>query len=298
MGNLFLNSPLVWEKMELKKEDYINIINNALEEDVKDGDITSESIIPKDSMSKASLISKDDGIVCGIQVFMDTMQEPDPNIKFIVNFKDGDKVKKGDTILNIEGRTRSILKSERVALNFIQRMSGIATKTYRYVSKIKDYKTKILDTRKTLPCFRKLDKYAVFIGGGKNHRMGLYDMFLIKENHIKAVSEISVAVTRARNFMKDIKVEVETTNLDEVKEACLSGADRIMLDNMDNETITKASNIVKDHNKKKNINIEIEVSGNITEERLISLAEIGIDYISMGELTHSVKAFDLSLIID
>ncbi len=284
--------------MELKKEDYLDIIKNALEEDVKDGDITSESIIPKDSMSKASLTSKDEGVICGIQVFIDTMHETDPNINFKKHSKDGNRVNKGDTILNMEGRTRSILKSERVALNFIQRMSGIATKTNLYVSKIKNYKTKILDTRKTLPCFRKLDKYAVFVGGGQNHRMGLYDMFLIKENHIKAVSEISVAVTRARNFMKDIKIEVETTNLEEVTEACLSNADRIMLDNMDNNTIKQAVNIVKDYNKKKNINIEIEVSGNITEERLLSLAEIGVDYISMGELTHSVKAFDLSLIID
>jgi nicotinate-nucleotide pyrophosphorylase (carboxylating) len=284
--------------MELKKEDYIPIINMALEEDVHDGDITSESIIDKESISKASLVSKDDGIICGTEVFCNTMLEVDPHVKFDKHFKDGDSVKYGDVILNMNGKTRTILKCERIALNLIQRMSGIATKTNKYVNKIKDYKTKILDTRKTPPGYRKLDKYSVFIGGGKNHRMGLYDMFLIKENHIKLVSDISVAVTRARNYIPGIPIEIETTNLDEVREACMSNADRIMLDNMDNETIAQAVKIVKDYNQKKDLSIEIEVSGKITEERLVSLAQLGVDFISMGELTHTVKAFDLSLLIE
>lgn len=283
--------------MILKREYYLHLIRLALEEDIGEGDITSEAIIPHNTVSEALLIAKEDGIICGVDVFCDTMFEVDTDIEIHKNLLDGEEIKSGEVLISLKGKTISILKAERTALNFIQRMSGIASKTFRYVSKIKNYKTKILDTRKTLPAFRMLDKYAVFIGKGNNHRIGLYDMFLIKENHIKAVSEISVAIIRARNFQTSVKIEVETTNLEEVKEACLCCPNVIMLDNMNNENVEKALSIIKNHNKKHKKHIKTEVSGNVTEDRLIFLAKVGVDFISMGELTHSVKAMDLSLII-
>lgn len=285
--------------MELKKEDYEHLIELALIEDLRDGDITSEAMLSRGSISTAKLIAKQDGVICGIEVFCDVMLEVDPILKIDRYFKDGDCVKFGDEILRIHGKTMSILKAERSALNFMQRMSGIATKTKKYSEMIRQFKTEILDTRKTIPAFRLLDKYSVLTGGGTNHRMGLYDMFLIKENHIRAVGdEISVAVTKARNYkIKGAKIEVETTNLEEVKEACLSNADVVMLDNMNDELVKEALSIINEYNAKHNTDIKSEASGNITEERLLSLAQLGVDYISMGELTHSVKAFDLSLLI-
>ncbi len=283
--------------MQLNKTDYLDLIIAGLKEDVKTGDITSESIIEKDSVSRATLISKDHGVICGIDVFCDTMLQVDNTLEFTKYVKDGDQIKKGDVVLGIKGNTISILKAERTALNFIQRMSAIATKTNKYLTMIENTNTKILDTRKTLPGYRVLDKYSVFVGGGANHRMGLYDMFLIKENHIKAVSGLAKAVERARQYRNDINIEVETTNLDEVKEACESHVDIIMLDNMSNDLVGKAINIIKEYNSLHGLKIKAEVSGNITGERLISLAKMDVDFISMGELTHTVKAFDLSLLI-
>lgn len=283
--------------MELKKEYYEKLIEQAIIEDIGDGDITTEAIIPSNQKSKAVLISKAEGILCGIDVFCAVMTEIDPTLKINTNFKDGDVIKNGDIILNITGKTSTILKAERTALNFLQRMSGIASKTRKYVDLIKEYPTKILDTRKTIPAYRMLDKYAVFTGGGTNHRIGLYDMFLIKENHIKSAGEITVAIERARNFMKGIKIEVETTNLEEVREACLSNPDVIMLDNMDNDMVMCGMEIIKKHNETHSVNIKTEVSGNITKDRLIDIGKMNVDFVSMGELTHSVSAFDFSLIV-
>ncbi len=284
--------------MQLKREYYLHLIKLALQEDIGDGDITTDAIIPPDSLSEAELIAKDDGIICGVEVFCDTMYEVDSSLTIEKYFNDGNSIKKGDITIKINGRTQSILKAERTALNFIQRMSGIATKTFNYTSKISQYKMKILDTRKTVPGFRMLDKYSVFTGKGVNHRIGLYDMFLIKENHIKVASEITTAVMKARNYSPYHRIEVETTNIDEVKEACLTNPDIIMLDNMDNSLVEKAASIIREHNSKRGKDIKIEASGNITEERLLSLAKIGIDFVSIGELTHSVKAFDFSLLIN
>ena len=214
------------------------------------------------------------------------------DVVFTAYFKDGDSVKKGDVILKIEATYPTLLRGERLSLNIFQRMCGIATETARYVKELVGTSTELLDTRKTAPGLRVLDKMAVKHGGGTNHRMGLYDMAMIKDNHIKMAGGITKAVEQVRaNITPEIKIEVETTNLDEVKEAIAAGADIIMLDNMDNATMTKAVEIIKAAGK----GIKTEASGNMNIPRLKEVAATGVDFISVGALTHTVKAMDISM---
>lgn len=265
------------------------IIMNALDEDMAWGDITTESTIPADAVSNARLIAKQEGIVCGIDVFERVMQTVDKNTVMKKNFKDGQKVNKGDVIAEISGLSRSILSGERVALNLLQRMSAIATQTAELAEKVKGTKAHIADTRKTTPGLRMLEKYAVRIGGGSNHRYNLADGVLIKDNHIAAAGGITNAVNSARNYIPHtIKIEVETESLEQVQEALDCKADIIMLDNMDIETMTKAVELI-------NGRALTEASGNMGEKDLTEVAKTGVDIISIGALTHTVKAMDISL---
>jgi nicotinate-nucleotide pyrophosphorylase (carboxylating) len=274
-------------------ENYLNalerLLKTAIEEDIGTGDVTSDAIFPEDHRSDAVIISKEKGVFCGGEVIRRCYEKIDRSINTVIRVPDGKKLEPGDKAAEIRGNTGNILRGERIVLNFIQRMSGIATMTARLVSIMEGSEIKILDTRKTLPGHRLLDKYAVKTGGGQNHRMGLYDMVMIKDNHIKAAGSISSAVETVRNaYDRHYRVEVETTNTEEVREAVSAGADIIMLDNMDIPEMRESIEII--HKK-----AEIEVSGNITGERLTELKELDIDYISIGALTHSVKAFDLSM---
>lgn len=265
------------------------IINNALEEDLAWGDITTESTVQEGQVSLANLISKQTFIICGLDIFEMVMNTVDSNIAVTKFFKDGDKLNKGDIIAEIKGSSRSILSAERVALNLLQRMSGIATQTFDIVSALKDTKTTVVDTRKTTPGLRILEKYAVLIGGGKNHRFNLADGVLIKDNHIKAAGSITNAVNAARAYIPHtLKIEVETESLDDVKEALDCKADIIMLDNMDLETMKKAVELIDGR-------AISEASGNMGDRDLNEVAKTGVDLISVGALTHSVKAIDISL---
>ncbi len=264
------------------------MIKEALIEDIPNEDISTTSIIEVDLKSEVNLICKEDGIIAGLHIFkrvFDILGE----VEVILLKNDGDKIKKYEKIALLRGSTTNILSGERVALNYLQRMSGIATKTNKFVDKLKGSNTKLLDTRKTIPNLRMLDKYSVKIGGGVNHRFNLSDGVMLKDNHIEAAGGIKKAVELLRenaSFVRKIEVEVE--NLDMVKEAVEVGADIIMLDNMDIDTAKEALKII---NKK----ALVEFSGNVTLEKIEEISKIGVDYISVGELTHSVKALDLSL---
>jgi nicotinate-nucleotide pyrophosphorylase (carboxylating) len=265
------------------------IIKNALEEDLAWGDITTESTIPNNSISNARLIAKEAGVLCGIDVFERVMKTVDNSINIAKNFKDGDSVDKGCIIAIIQGPSKSILSAERVALNLIQRMSGISTATANIVAKISSTKTKIADTRKTTPGLRMLEKYAVRVGGGSNHRYNLADGVLIKDNHINAAGSITNAVTAARAYIPHtVKIEVETESLEQVQEALDCCADIIMLDNMDTVTMKKAVELIDRR-------ALTEASGNMGERDLLEVAHTGVDIISIGALTHTVKAMDISL---
>ncbi|MBN1768920.1 MAG: carboxylating nicotinate-nucleotide diphosphorylase [Prolixibacteraceae bacterium] len=264
------------------------IIDAGLNEDVNTGDLTTDLLIPADTQTTAIMIAKADGVIAGLPVAEAVFKKLDPNVHFTYHITDGSKVKYGDLICTIEGTYRALLTGERLALNFLQRMSGIATETSKYVEAVKGTKTEILDTRKTVPGLRLLDKYAVKSGGGTNHRIGLYDMVMIKDNHISVAGGISNAVKAIKpNIGENIKIEVETTTIDEVHEALNAGADIIMLDNMNNETMKKAVNIIAGRAK-------VEASGNMTLKRVKEVAATGVDYISIGALTHSVIALDIS----
>lgn len=264
------------------------IIEHAFREDIQDGDITTNNLVPETTIAKARMTAKADGVIAGLPIAKLVFKKLDPNIEWAPNFKDGDFIKKGDVIVEISGTFRALLSGERLALNLMQRMSGIASETAKYVTEVKNTKVKILDTRKTVPGLRSLDKYAVKAGGGTNHRIGLYDMVMIKDNHIKIAGSITTAVEQIRKSIpSNIKVEVETTNLNEVKEAVIAGADIIMLDNMSNEIMTQAVKII--NNKALS-----EASGNMSLQRLKGVAETGVDFISIGALTHSVVALDIS----
>lgn len=266
------------------------LILKSLEEDLGNGDITTTYLDLERTTEVAFMIAKSDGVIAGVEIAIRVFKLLDNDIKVTIYRKDGDTVKAKDEILRIEGNPASILKAERTALNFLQRLSGIATKTHNLVSLIKDTDVKLLDTRKTTPLLRRLEKYAVRVGGGYNHRSGLYDMILIKENHIRAAGGIGEAVRRVKMHNTTYKVEVEVTNLIELKAAYEAGVDRVMLDNMDIKTIKQA---VKKYKGK----VELEVSGGINEDNIVKYAETGVDYLSCGALTHSVKALDISLLI-
>jgi len=279
-------------KRGLNLEEIKSVIDYALKEDIGSGDITTNLLIPIDLQTKATMVAKSAGIIAGLDVAKYVFRTLSPDIIWKAFVNDGDKVEKGDLILEITGSYRALLTGERLALNFLQRMSGIATMTADFVNAISGYKTKILDTRKTVPGLRLLDKYAVMIGGGTNHRIGLYDMVLIKDNHIKVAGGISKAVAQIKKSLPDgIKIEVETTTIEEVNEALAAGVDVIMLDNMTSITMADSVKIINGRAK-------VEASGNMTLERLKEVAATGVDYISIGALTHSVVAFDISMNIE
>ena len=264
------------------------LIELALHDDVGDGDITTNNIVPAAIRRKAKMVAKDDGFIAGLPVAEMVFRKLDPNLIWNELVSEGDKVKNGAVLVEFEGTYRALLTGERTALNFLQRLSGIATMSALYADAVKDFQTVILDTRKTLPGFNKLDKYAVKTGGANNHRQGLHDMAMIKDNHIEVAGGITAAVKAVRSSVDHgIKIEVETTTLAQVQEAIDAGADIIMLDNMDNETMHKGVILIAGRAK-------VEASGNITLERLREVAATGVDFISIGALTHSVKALDIS----
>lgn len=265
-----------------------SLIDMALNEDLlSTGDVTSEAIFSNETYSY-KLVAKESGILCGIDIFAKVMLRIDNRVQVNKHFKDRDRITKGDIIADVSGPVVSILKGERTALNFLSHLSAIATKTSLFVKET-DGKVKILDTRKTLPGYRELQKYAVNCGGGENHRMGLHDMVMIKDNHSDAAGGIANALSKVREkWGTRFRVEVEARNMDEVKEALAAGADRIMLDNMSNDEMKEAVEYIAG-------GAETEASGNMTIERIKSVTETGVDYISFGELTNSVKAFDFSL---
>lgn len=265
------------------------LIKEALLEDMPYGDITTDLLIPDESVSDAILKVKEDGILCGIDVAKRVFFLLDENIRFEKLKKDGDRIKKGEIIAKIQGNSRAILKGERLALNLIQRMSGIATMTNKYAEKIENYKAVVTETRKTMPLLRMLDKYAVFIGGGKNHRYSLSDAVLIKDNHIKAVGSIKEAIASAKKSIPHtMKVEVEVRNIDEFKEALEAGADIIMLDHFTIDQLKEAVLLAEGR-------VLIEASGNVTLENIEEIAKTGVDIISVGAITHSVESLDISL---
>lgn len=265
------------------------IILAGLKEDMPFGDITTDNLIDEASQSEAVLIAKDTGVIAGIDIAKRVFEILDKNVVFEKKIVDGERVKSGDIIAEIKGNTRALLKGERTALNLLQHLSGIATKTMNLCDKIKGTKSKVVDTRKTTLGLRALEKYAVRVGGGNNHRFSLSDGVMIKDNHIKAAGGIKEAVKKIREKIPHtIKIEVETETLEQVKEALEAGADIIMLDNMGGDKIKKAVKIVSGK-------AVIEVSGNVDSDSISAIAEAGVDIISVGSLTHSVSAFDISM---
>ncbi len=269
------------------------IIELALSEDIGTGDATTLATIPPEAMGKAKLLVKDDGILCGVEVARKVFAKIDPELAVEIFMNDGAAIRKGDLVFEVSGRTASILQSERLVLNFMQRMSGIATATFRVVSKLNGLRTKILDTRKTTPLLRALEKYAVATGGGMNHRFGLYDMVMIKDNHVDYSGGIVAAIDRVHDYFrrtgKQLKIEVEVRNFDELSQVLSrGGVDRIMLDNFTITDIKRAVELIGGR-------VETEASGGITINNVREYAETGVDYISMGALTHQIMSLDLSL---
>jgi nicotinate-nucleotide pyrophosphorylase (carboxylating) len=265
------------------------IIRLALEEDLGSGDITTRYLGLEAAPETAFMIAKAGGILCGVDIAREVFLTVDKALKITLYQKDGDRVTKGAEIMRIEGNPASILQGERTALNFIQRLSGIASLTKAMVSELEGTTVRLLDTRKTTPLLRSMEKYAVRTGGGYNHRFGLYDMVLLKENHIRACGSISEAVKRVKEHDMSHKIEVEVTNIIELEEAVKAGVDRVMLDNMD---IPEIKACVKKFGKK----VEMEVSGGVTAANIKKIAQTGVHYISSGALTHSAKSLDISLL--
>lgn len=268
-----------------------DLLTLAFAEDVGDGDHTTLSTIPADSCGKQHLIIKEPGILAGVNVARKVFDKFDPTLKMTVFIADGTPVKPGDVAFEVEGSTRSLLQTERVMLNIMQRMSGIATVTHRYQQELEGLKAKVIDTRKTEPGMRLLDKEAVKLGGGGNHRIGLFDMILIKDNHVDHAGGIAKAVAAAKQYCrdngKDLKIEVEVRNEDEIRQALAAGVDRIMLDNFTPARTVEAVKLI-------NGATEVESSGGITIETLRDYGMAGVDFISVGALTHSVKGLDMS----
>lgn len=277
--------------MKTRDELIDQLLTLAFAEDVGDGDATTLSTIPADEMGAQHLLVKEEGILAGVEIARKVFEKFDPSLKMTVYIGDGAHVKPGDIAFKVEGTVRSLLQTERIMLNIMQRMSGIATQTARYQERLKGLKTKVLDTRKTTPGLRILEKEAVKIGGGANHRMGLFDMILIKDNHVDFAGGIPQAVKAAREWMKangkDLKIEVETRNNDEIRQALAEGADRIMFDNFTPAQTREAVALVDGR-------AETESSGGITLDTLREYGEAGVDFISVGALTHSVKGLDMS----
>lgn len=270
-----------------------HFIDQAFKEDLGDGDHSSLASIPADAIKSAYLIMKEDGVIAGMELAPLIFHRLDPDMIIRPLVKDGDQVKAGEIILRLKGKVRAILGGERLLLNCMQRMSGIATKTSQLTSLISGTNAKLLDTRKTTPNMRMLEKWAVLIGGGVNHRYGLFDMIMLKDNHNDFAGGITASVNATKAYLqktgKNLKIEVEARNIDEVKEALeVGGVDRIMLDNMSNEAMASAVALVNGRS-------ETEASGGITEDTIRLVAQTGVDYISVGALTHSIKSLDISL---
>ena len=269
-----------------------DLIKLAFAEDIGDGDHTTLCCIPATEMGKSQLIIKEDGVLAGVEMARRVFKAFDPELKMTVFIEDGAEVKKGDIAFVVEGKVQSLLQTERLMLNIMQRMSGIATTTRKYVKQLEGTKTHVLDTRKTTPGMRMIEKEAVRIGGGMNHRIGLFDMILLKDNHVDFAGGIAKAITRAQEYLKEkgknLKIEIEVRNFDELEEALQTGGvDRIMLDNFTPENTKEAVRRVAGR-------VELESSGGITFDTLRDYAECGVDYISVGALTHSVKSLDMS----
>lgn len=279
--------------MKTKDELIDELLDLAFAEDIGDGDHTTLCCIPADEIGKQHLLVKEEGILAGVEIAKKVFHKFDPELKMTVFINDGAHVKPGDVAFVVEGRVRSLLQTERLMLNIMQRMSGIATMTAKYMDRLKGLKTKVLDTRKTTPGMRMLEKEAVKIGGGMNHRIGLFDMILLKDNHIDFAGGIANAINKANEYIKanhkdGMKIEIEVRNFDELDEALATGhVDRIMLDNFTPENTKKAVDIVAGR-------CELESSGGITFDTLRDYGECGVDYISVGALTHSVKGLDMS----
>jgi nicotinate-nucleotide pyrophosphorylase (carboxylating) len=270
------------------------LISQALKEDIGDGDHTTLATVPADAYGKVKMMAKQDGILSGSEVARRVFELLDADTKVSISLNDGEPVKKGETIMTIEGRSRTLLTGERLALNFIQRMSGIATYTNEIVNKIKGTRTILLDTRKTTPCNRLVEKMAVKHGGAENHRFGLYDMIMIKDNHVDFAGGIKKAILAVQDYLKennkDLKIELEIRNFEELDEALKTGGvDRLMLDNFTPEELRKALKLIDGK-------YETEASGGITIENIREYAETGVDYISVGALTHQIKSLDISII--
>ena len=269
-----------------------DLIKLAFAEDIGDGDHTTLCCIPETAMGKSHLIVKEDGVLAGVEMARRIFHDFDPSLKMTVFIPDGFEVKKGDIAFEVEGKVRSLLQTERLMLNVMQRMSGVATTTRKYVKALEGTKTRVLDTRKTTPGMRMMEKEAVRLGGGTNHRIGLFDMILLKDNHVDFAGGIEQAITRAHNYLKEkgknLKIEIEVRNFDELEQVLrVGGVDRIMLDNFDIERTKEAVRRVGGR-------YEIESSGGSTFDTLRDYAECGVDYISVGALTHSVKSLDMS----
>jgi nicotinate-nucleotide pyrophosphorylase (carboxylating) len=277
----------------LDKEYIHSFIANALAEDVGDGDHTSLATIPAGTQGKAKLLVKDTGILAGVDLAIEVFKQVDPNLKVNILLHDGAEIKPKDIVFEVEGDARSILTAERLVLNFMQRMSGVATKTHEIVEALKGTNTKVLDTRKTTPGMRYFEKWAVKIGGGVNHRFGLFDMILIKDNHVDYSGGIKQAIQNTKDYLqktgKKLAIEIEVRNLDELQQVLDEGGiNRILLDNFNFDNLRKAVSMIDGQ-------YETEASGGITIDNIREYAECGVDYISMGALTHSVRSLDLSL---
>lgn len=264
-------------------------IDAALREDMPQGDITSEKVVPAGARSEAYFLAKEDGVLAGLPLAARVFERLDPSVIFIERFRDGAAFGRSDKLARVKGPTVALLKGERTALNFLQRLCGVATVTRRFVEAVAGTKARILDTRKTTPGLRLFEKYAVRTGGGTNHRLSLSDMVLIKDNHLRHVGSVAEAVRRARSGLRPgVRVEVEAASLLQVREALAAGADMIMLDNMSIETMRQAVGLAAGR-------VPLEASGNMTLDRVRAVAETGVDFISVGSLTHSAKAVDISL---
>ena len=263
-------------------------IKSALEEDIGPGDVTTDTIVPADATLRGRIVAKQDGVVAGLEVAKQVFLTLNQEVSFLAKTEDGSRVTRRDVLANVEGPARALLTGERTALNFLGRMSGIATLTRKFVDAVASTRATILDTRKTAPGLRTTDKLAVRLGGGQNHRTGLFDMVLIKDNHIDFAGSITQAVERVRASQTKLEIEVETRTLDDVREALALEVDRILLDNMSTQMMREAVTICGGRAK-------LEASGNVTLDNVLEVAETGVDYISVGALTHSPAVFDVSL---
>ena len=263
-------------------------ISRALEEDIGSGDVTTDTIVPANASLRGRIVAKENGVVAGLEIARQVMLSLDQSVNFVAKVEDGTTVERGTVLADLDGPARALLTGERSALNFLGRMSGIATLTRKFVDAVSSTKAVILDTRKTAPGLRLTDKLAVRLGGGQNHRTGLFDMVLIKDNHIDFAGSITAAVERVRASGTKLEIEVETRTLDNVREALSLGVERILLDNMSTDTMREAVAICDGRAK-------LEASGNVTLDNVLEVAGTGVDYISVGALTHSPKVFDVSL---